>query len=76
MQVKEIKEAIEQLPVRDRLKLMDWLSLELSDTEARKLNAWADRERVAGSNRVFELPEAYLAHQKFRVSSLNSRFVR
>jgi hypothetical protein len=64
MSVAEIKEAIEQLPIRDRLKLMDWLSLELSDADAARLNAWADRERASGRNRVFESAGAYVAHRK------------
>jgi hypothetical protein len=64
MSVKEIKQAIEDLSVEDRLKLMDWLSLELSDADAERLNAWADRERQAGRTRVFESSSSYLAHRK------------
>ena len=66
MQVAEIKEVIEQLPKKDRLKLMDWLSLELGEVEAQKLNAWADQERASGHNRVFESPKDYFAHRKVR----------
>jgi len=66
MSVAEIKEAIERLPIQDRLKLMDWLSLELNDANADKLNLWADRERASGRNRIFECTRAYVAHRKSR----------
>jgi len=36
--------------------------LKLSADEARKLNAWADKERAARRTKVFESPSAYVAH--------------
>jgi len=40
----------------------DTSKLKLSAEEARKLNAWADKERAAGRTKVFESPAAYVAH--------------
>ena len=36
--------------------------LKLSANEARKLNAWADKERATGRTKIFESPAAYTAH--------------
>src|SRR5437868_3679055 len=40
----------------------DTSKLKLSAEEARKLNAWADKERAASRTKVFESPAAYVAH--------------
>lgn len=47
--------------------------LELGVDEARKLNAWAEKERATGNTRVFESPTVYLAHRRAYRAKTKSR---
>ena len=59
------KPAVRLLPVREE-EFEHEPDLVLTDEEARKLHAWADRERAKGHTMVFESPEAYVAHERAR----------
>ena len=53
------KPAVRLMPVHEE-EFEHEPDLVLTDEEARKLNAWADRERAEGRTQVFETPEAFV----------------
>ena len=65
--IQQIEAAVQRLSPAELAELRAWLEgyceeqLELTATEAGKLNAWADKERAAGRTKVFESSAAYVA---------------
>jgi hypothetical protein len=72
--VEKIEAAVQRLSPAELAELRAWLEgyceqrLELTTTEAGKLNAWADKERAGGRTKVFESPAAYAAQVRAKRS--------